>query len=67
MSNRLPFKRPQVRNKSGWKWSAAAMQNRTGAITVAVMAARTVKQIQEQTPVLRDWYQFIAESKKRVP
>jgi hypothetical protein len=67
MSNMPPlkFKRPAVLkwpgNKSGNPY------HRTGTITQAVMQARTAKQIQNATPVLRDWYAFIEASRKRVP
>jgi hypothetical protein len=52
------------------KWPGNKTGNpyhRTGSITQATEAARTAKQIQNATPVLRDWYAFIEASRKRVP
>ncbi len=56
---RKPFQWPTTKSTTHYA--------RTGTITAAAQSARTAKQIEQQTPVLRDWYQFIAESKVRVP
>jgi hypothetical protein len=38
-----------------------------GRHTEQFVQARTAKQIEQATPVLRDWYAFIEASRKRVP
>jgi hypothetical protein len=67
MSNMPPlkFKRRPVTKWPGRK--EGPHTHRLGQQSEAAVAARTAKQIEQATPVLRDWYAFIAASKVRLP